>query len=270
MNLFSKIQNLLELGNPCVFCTIIHTKGSTPRKVGAKMIVKEDGSTIGTIGGGNLEKKVIENALTQLQLKEAKIYKHDLLHQHNMCCGGTVEIFIEPILPMNRLYIFGAGHTGQALAKYAANTDFEVFIIDDRKKYIEKLNDAEEINKLHIDFKKILPTLPFNHHTYCVILTYEHEVDRDILSFCINKPHAYLGMIGSLRKIEMTKKMFLDAGIASKKQLEKVNMPIGKNINAETPEEIAISILAEIIEVKNKPLQTSPKGRPMKRSEKKE
>lgn len=215
------------------------------------MIVKEDGSIIGTIGGGNLEKKVIENALTQLKLKEAKTYKHDLLHQHNMCCGGTVEIFIEPIIPMNRLYIFGAGHTGQALAKFASNTNFEVFVIDDRKEYIEKLKDIKEINKLHTDFKKILPTLPFNHHTYCVILTYEHEVDRDILSFCIKKPCSYIGMIGSKRKIEMTKKMFLDAGIATKKQLEKVKMPIGKNILAETPEEIAISILAELIEIKN-------------------
>lgn len=251
MNLFFEIQNLLELGFPCVCCTVIHTKGSTPRKVGAKMIVKENGSIKGTIGGGNLEKKVIENALIQLKLKEAKIYKHDLLNQHNMCCGGTVEIFIEPILPMNRLYIFGAGHTGQALAKIAVNTGFEVFIIDDRKEYIDKIEDTKEINKLQVDFKKILPTLPFNNRTYCVILTYEHEVDRDILSFCINKPHAYIGMIGSLRKIEMTKKMFLDAGIATKSQLEKVNMPIGKKINAETPAEIAISILAELIENKN-------------------
>ena len=97
----------------------------------------------------------------------------------------------------------------------------------------------------------MLPTLPFDENTFVVILTYEHEIDRDILSYCINKPHAYLGMIGSQRKIEMTKKMFLDAGIATKKQLEKVNMPIGANILAETPEEIAISILAELIENKN-------------------
>ena len=261
MNLYSTIEEVRKNGIDAALCTIIHTKGSTPRKVGAKMLVLTDGTIKGTIGGGNLEKDVIKNALIQLKNNEPKVFKHDLLHQHNMCCGGTVEIFIEPIEKMKRLYIFGAGHTGQALAKYALTMDFEIFVIDDRKEYIDQLKEMPAINKLHVDYKKILPTLPFDENTFVVILTYEHEIDRDILSFCIKKPHAYLGMIGSQRKIEMTKKMFLDAGIATKKQLEKVNMPIGKTILAETPEEIAISILAELIEVKNKPLQTSPKGR---------
>ena len=251
MNIYNEIEQLRKSGIDAALCTIIHTKGSTPRKVGAKMLVLIDGTIKGTIGGGNLEKEVIKNALIQLKKNEPKLFKHDLLHQHNMCCGGTVEIFIEPIERMKRLYIFGAGHTGQALAKYALAMDFEIFVIDDRKEYINQLKEVSAINKLHVDYKKVLPTLPFDENTFVVILTYEHEIDRDILSYCINKPHAYLGMIGSQRKIEMTKKMFLDAGIATKKQLEKVNMPIGKNILAETPDEIAVSILAELIEVKN-------------------
>ena len=226
MNLYNEIEAVRKSGVDAVLCTIIHTKGSSPRKVGAKMLVLADGTIKGTIGGGNLEKEVMKNALIQLKKNEPKLFKHDLLHQHNMCCGGTVEIFIEPIEKMKRLYIFGAGHTGQALAKYALTIDF--------------------------DYKKVLPTLPFDENTFVVILTYEHEIDRDILAYCIKQPYAYLGMIGSQRKIEMTKKMFLDAGIATKKQLEKVNMPIGKTILAETPEEIAISILAELIEIKNK------------------
>ena len=261
MNIYNEIEQLRKSGIDAALCTIIHTKGSTPRKVGAKMLVLIDGSIKGTIGGGNLEKEVIKNALIQLKKNEPKLFKHDLLHQHNMCCGGTVEIFIEPLEKMKRLYIFGAGHTGQALAKYALAMDFEIFVIDDRKEYIDQLKEMPAINKLNVDYKKALPTLPFDENTFVVILTYEHEIDRDILSYCIKKPYAYLGMIGSQRKIEMTKKMFLDAGIATKEQLEKVRMPIGANILAETPEEIAISILAELIEVKNKPLQTSPKGR---------
>ncbi|MBX2959911.1 MAG: XdhC family protein [Flavobacteriales bacterium] len=261
MNIYKEIEQIRTLGIDAALCTIIHTKGSTPRKVGAKMLVLSSGQIKGTIGGGNLEKDVIKNALVQLKKKEAKIFKHDLLHQHNMCCGGTVEIFIEPIEKMKRLYIFGAGHTGQALAKFALSLDFEIFILDDRKEYIDQLKEVTAINKFQVDYKKVLPTLPFDENTFVVILTYEHEIDRDILSYCINKPHAYLGMIGSKRKIEITKKMFLDADITSKKQLEKVHMPIGANIFAETPEEIAISILAELIEVKNKPHQTSPKGR---------
>ena len=252
MNLYKEIEKVIKNGLDAVLCSIIYTKGSTPRKVGAKMLVFAGGTIKGTIGGGNLEKEVIKNALIQLKKNEPKLFKHDLLHQHNMCCGGTVEIFIEPIEKMKRLYIFGAGHTGQALAKYALAMDFEIFVIDDRKEYIDQLKEVPEVNKLHLNYKKVLPTLPFDKNTFVVILTYEHEIDRDILSYCIKKPHAYIGMIGSQRKIEMTKKMFLDANIATIEQLDKVNMPIGATILAETPEEIAISILAEIIEKKNK------------------
>lgn len=251
MNLYNEIEQLRTNGIDAALCTIVHSKGSTPRKVGAKMLVIADGSIKGTIGGGNLEKEVIKNALVQLKNNEPKLFKHDLLHQHNMCCGGTVEIFIEPIEKMKKLYIFGAGHTGQALAKIAKVLEFEIFVIDDRKEYINQLTDVLEINKLNVDYKKILPKLPFDKNTFIVILTYEHEIDRDILAYCIKQPHQYLGMIGSQRKIEMTKKMFLDAGIATNEQLEKVNMPIGATILAETPEEIAISILAELIENKN-------------------
>lgn len=251
MNIYAEIEQVRIKGDEAALCTIIHTRGSTPRKVGAKMLVLSNGTIKGTIGGGNLEKEVIRNALAQLKKNEPNVFKHDLLHQHNMCCGGTVEIFVEPMKPMKRLYIFGAGHTGQALAKIAIPLDFDVFVIDDRKEYLEQLNNIEGINKLYVPFNKILPTLPFNQHTYITILTYEHEIDRNILSFCINQPFAYLGMIGSQRKIELTKKMFVEAEIATKKQLERVKMPIGKNIKAETPDEIAISIAAELIEVKN-------------------
>lgn len=251
MNLYNEIEQLIKRGDTAAICTIVSTKGSTPRKVGAKMLVFSSGQIKGTVGGGNLEKEVIKNALKQIELTEAKLFKHDLLHQHNMCCGGTVEIFIEPIEKMKQLYIFGAGHTGQALAKFAKELDFEIFVIDDRKEYIEQLNDVEGINKLLVDYKKMLPKLPFTNNIYVAILTYEHEIDRDILSYCIKQPLAYLGMIGSQRKIELTKKMFLDAKIATSKQLENVDMPIGIDVLAETPEEIAISILAKLISIKN-------------------
>jgi len=250
MNLLKEIESIRESGTKAALCIIVNTKGSTPRKVGAKMIVKDDSSILGTIGGGNLEKKVIENALVQINKNEAKLYKHDLLHQHNMCCGGSVEIYIEPILKMNKLYIFGAGHTGDALAKIANQMDFDIFIIDDRKEYIDAISTAE-VNKINLDYKKVLPSLPFDKNTYVVIMTYEHSYDRDILAYCVKQPHAYLGMIGSKRKVELTKKMFEEGNIATKKELLTVDMPMGININAEGPEEIAISILAKLIEVKN-------------------
>src|SRR5207249_1981971 len=106
-------------------------KGSTPREAGAKMLVYRSGNIFGSIGGGDLEKKVIANALDVLESKTSSTFKHDLLHQHNMCCGGSVEIYIEPIMKKNKLYIFGAGHTGHALAKYAIDFNFDVVLIDD-------------------------------------------------------------------------------------------------------------------------------------------
>lgn len=250
MNLLNEIERVRQSEKNGALCIIVQTKGSSPRKVGAKMIVTEDGNIIGTIGGGNLEKKVIENALNQIDKNEAKLYKHDLLHQHNMCCGGSVEIYIEPIQKMNKLYIFGAGHTGNALAKIASQMDFDIYVIDDRSTYLDGI-EVDGINKLNLDYKKVLPTLPFDKKTYIVIMTYEHSHDRDILSYCIKKPNAYLGMIGSERKVKLTKKMFVEGKLATKAALEKVDMPMGININAEGPEEIAISILAKLIDVKN-------------------
>ena len=231
-------------------CIIVETKGSTPRKVGAKMIVREDKTISGTIGGGNLEKQVIQNAIEQIKAGEPKLFKHDLLHQHNMCCGGTVLIYIEPIVKKKNLYIFGAGHTGAALSEYASNLDFDVYVIDDRPDYIDKIT-LPEINCMEVSNQKVLPSLPFDENTYVVIMTYEHSHDRDILSYCINQPHAYLGMIGSQRKIELTKKMFIEGKIATEGELNKVDMPIGLEIDAEGPHEIAVSILAKLIQVKN-------------------
>ncbi len=250
MNLLNEINKISKSKTNGALCTIVQTKGSTPRKVGSKMIVTEDGKILGSIGGGNLEKKVIENALYQINKNEAKLYKHDLLHQHSMCCGGVVDIYIEPIKKVNRLYIFGSGHTGKALAKCAIDLDFDIYVIDNRKEQLDDL-DSDEINKMNLDYKKVLPSLPFDNNTYVVIMTYEHSYDRDILSYCIKKPHAYIGMIGSKRKIEVTKKNFIEGKLATKKELENLDMPIGLNIKAKQPEEIAISILAKLIEVKN-------------------
>jgi len=237
-------------GIKAAYCVIVQTKGSTPRKVGAKMIVYEDGNIKGSIGGGNLEKNVIENALDQIKNQEPKLFKHDLLHHHNMCCGGAVEIYIEPIQRMNKLYIFGAGHTGKALAEFAVGLNFDIFLIDDRKEYLDKINN-KEINKLNLHYKKVLASLPFDERTFIVILTYEHSHDRDILAFCLKKPYAYLGMIGSKRKVSLTRKMFLEGKIAKKSELDNIDMPMGIDIKPEGPEEIAISLLAKLIEVKN-------------------
>ncbi|TAH38987.1 MAG: XdhC family protein [Bacteroidetes bacterium] len=246
---YQKIIDAQKSNLRVALCVIVNTKGSTPREKGAKMLVYSNGEIFGSIGGGELEKAVIANAIRSLKTGQSELFRHDLLHQHNMCCGGSVEIFIEPIMEKDKLYIFGAGHTGHALASHARLLDFEVVIIDDRKEYLDQI-DLDGINKLHLHYSQALPLLPMDEQTYICIMTYSHPYDRDILSFCIKKPVAYLGMIGSRRKVEMTKKMFVEAGVGTISELENVDMPMGIDIAAETPDEIAISILAKMISVR--------------------
>ncbi len=249
--IYKKIADARSKNQSIALCTVVHTKGSTPRKTGAKMVVDTNGHITGTIGGGDLEKAVIENALKQLTEGKHKLFRHDLVHHHGMCCGGTVDVFIEIIMKKNRLYIFGAGHTGQALAKYAIDFSFEVYLIDERKEYLRNCK-MEEVNKLNLPHQQALQALPFDDSSYICIMTHSHPFDRDILAYCLNKPHAYLGMIGSRRKVEMTRKMFVDAGVANLEKINSVDMPMGINIGAEGPEEIALSIIAKLIAVKNK------------------
>lgn len=247
--MYQKILDAQKDNLRLALCVIVKTKGSTPRQEGAKMLVYPNGDIFGSIGGGELEKNVILNALKSLKTGKAELFKHDLLHQHNMCCGGSVEIFIEPIMEKNKLYIFGAGHTGHALARHAMSLDFEVVLIDDRMEYLDEIN-IEGVNKLNLLYSDALPLLPMDERTFICIMTYSHPYDRDILSYCLKKKFAYLGMIGSQRKVEMTKKMCVDAGVGTTEELEKVDMPMGIDIAAETPDEIAISILAKMIAVR--------------------
>jgi xanthine dehydrogenase accessory factor len=247
MKWISEIEKATRSDLRSALCTIVSVRGSAPRSAGARMIVYEDGSIRGTIGGGNLEKKVMEQAFQQIRKESPALFRHDLLYQLGMCCGGTVEVFIEPIERIKRLYIFGAGHTGIALANLAAGYDFETFVMDDRDEYIRNI-EIEGVDKLCGHHAQLLPSLPFNERTYIMIMTYDHAFDRDILGYCIRQPHAYLGMIGSKRKVTVTRKMFLAAGIAAVEELDRVDMPAGVNIGAQTPEEIALSIMAKLIQ----------------------
>lgn len=249
MDVYEHLQKAREKGEAVALCLVVQVRGSTPRAVGAKMLVYADGSVVGSIGGGELERQVVVDALQCLKSRQPMLRRHDLLHQHNMCCGGSVDIYIEPIMPKERLYIFGAGHTGHALARHAVSLDFEVFLIDDRKEYLDQIV-LPGVNKLHADFQQVLPSLPFDAHTYVAIMTYSHPIDRDLLSYCVNKPFAYLGMIGSERKVEMTKKMFAEGKIAAPDALQKVDMPMGLAIGAETPDEIAVSVLGKMVGVR--------------------
>jgi xanthine dehydrogenase accessory factor len=245
------IRAELERVGEFALCVLVDAKGSVPRRIGAKMLVFANGTIRGSIGGGHLEKEVIGNAQRVLATKKPALFRHDLLHQHNMCCGGTVEIYIEPVTKKTRLYIFGAGHTGQALARYAPDCGFEVYLIDDRREYLDQCT-AAGISKMNLEPSLALQALPFDASVMACIMTYDHAIDREILAACMRKERAYLGMIGSKRKVAITRKKFLAAGLATEAELDRIDMPMGIPIGAEGPAEIAISILSKLIEVKQR------------------
>lgn len=232
-------------------CTVIATKGSAPRKTGAKMLVYDNGSIDGSIGGGALEKKVIEQALEVLKNNLPKIVTHNLVNELAMCCGGIVELFIEPIMNRKKLFIFGAGHCGKALAKFAPDLDFEISLIDERYDAFEGI-DLPGCTIIQEHHATAIEKLSFDENTFVVILTYNHSYDREILALTSKKSHAYIGMIGSERKVAIAKKNILTSGILDEQQVKEIDMPIGLDIKAITPQEIAISILAKLIEVRNK------------------
>jgi xanthine dehydrogenase accessory factor len=249
--IYSKIIEIENSNNKAVLCTIILSKGSTPRKVGAKMLVYENGTIFGTIGGGALEQKIIQEALSSIENDKSKIVKYNLVKELEMCCGGIVEIFIEPIMNRKKIFIFGAGHTGKALAKFAIKLDFNVLLIDERNDAFEDINPDDGIQIKQENHITAIGKLNFDENTYCVILTHDHAIDREILSLCSKKKNAYIGMIGSERKVEIAKKMILSNELLTENELKNIDMPIGIKINAKTPEEISISILAKLIELRN-------------------
>ena len=249
--IYQKIVEVLNAGQTTALCTVVSTKGSTPLKSGAKMIVWEDGRIFGTVGGGTLEKSTIEDAIQVIKNRTPHLFTHDLKAQHAMCCGGYMEIFIEPLMPLKKLFMFGGGHVGKAVVKHALDLDFEITVIDSREEIFEDW-DVAGYETVIGDFPKVLPMLPYDKNTFIVIATLDHPTDNEVLAYCIQQPLEYLGMIGSKKKVATMKENLLSGGIATKEQLSRVDMPIGLDIHADTADEIAISIVAKLIQVKNK------------------
>lgn len=250
-SIYQIVEEQRSAGIISALCTIVSTKGSTPLKTGAKMLITENGDFFGTIGGGQLEKAVMKDAKNIIILGETRLFEHNLLQQHGMCCGGIVQVLIETIFPAEKLFIFGSGHVGRALAFFAKDLDFDVFVIDPREEELNKLDTKIE-NRLNFSYDQILSKIPFNQQSYIAVMTYDHQLDREIVAYCLKQKHAYLGMIGSKRKVEITKKMFLSTEMYDEKEINQIDMPMGFDIRGKNPEEIAIGILAKIIEVKNK------------------
>jgi xanthine dehydrogenase accessory factor len=250
-SIYEKIAEVVRSGRAAALCTVVTSKGSTPLKAGAKMIVFEDGSIYGSVGGGRLEQATAEQAVLIIKSRKPQLFVHDLKAQHEMCCGGFMEIFIEPVMKANKLYMFGGGHVGKAVVKHLQSLDFDISVIDSREEIFDDW-PSWDYKKVTGPFAAVMPGLAYDASTYIVIATFDHQTDREVLAFCLNKPCKYIGMIGSRNKIAQTREMFLKDGIVKKEDLDRADMPIGIDINAETADEIAISIVAKLIQEKNK------------------
>jgi xanthine dehydrogenase accessory factor len=249
-SIFAKVEELKNEQKRAALCIITDTKGSTPRKQGAKMIVFPDGTIYGTIGGGSIEKEVAEKAVELIASGKPAKLSFQLEEDLGMHCGGYAEVYIEPLNPNQKIFIFGAGHIGKALAGLAKELDFVVTLFDPREGIF---NDKvfSFYTCINEDYFHAIEEAAFDESTYIVIVTPKHSFDEEILAKVARKPHAYLGMIGSLKKVELLKERFLKEKILTKKELDVVDMPIGIKFRVESPQEIAVSIAAKLIDVRN-------------------
>lgn len=249
-SIYSKVEEIRNEHYGAAICIVIETSGSTPRKTGAKMIVYSDGSIYGSIGGGSVEKEVAIKALELIKTGKPTKCSFSLEKDLGMQCGGGMEVYIEPVNPSQKLFIFGAGHIGRAVAKLAKDLDFTTTLFDPRENIFNE-KEFESYTCINKDYFKAIEETLFDENTYCVIVTPKHSFDEDILEKIAKKPHAYLGMIGSKRKVDLLKKRFEEEKILTADELKNIDMPIGIKFAAETPQEIAVSIVAKLIDVRN-------------------
>jgi len=252
MDLFEEIVKMRRAGQRGALATIVHTNGSIPSYESSRMLVREDGSLVGTIGGGCVEaevwaaaKEVMHNEAPR---KMVFNLNNEASYDNGLICGGTVEIFVEPILPQPMLYLFGGGHVSMAVAKAASAAGFAIGVIDDREAFAnpQRFPAAQEVFTSYDDaFAKIQP----NASTYVVIVTRGHKEDMRVLAWAARTEARYVGMIGSRRKVLSVYKALEKEGYKPE-EFERIYAPMGLEIGALSPEEIAISIVAELIAVR--------------------
>jgi xanthine dehydrogenase accessory factor len=248
----SRIAELLHLRKQFVVATIAEVKGSCPQKPGARMLVHPDGSFEFTIGGGTFEAEVIRDALAansqnNITHREYRLTKSDI----GMYCQGLVRVMFEAYRPRPQLLIFGGGHVGQALSKIAGVTGlFSLAVIDDREEFADRAKHEAADRVILTDRHYIKDVPETDDETWIVILTRCHATDKMLAARYLNKPYAYIGLIGSEAKIRQLRHELLEEGVSAP-LLDKLHAPIGLPIGGKDPSEVAVSILAELIQLKN-------------------
>ena len=255
MDLYEEIVKLRQEGRRGAVATIVNVHGSIPSFKTAKMLVRDDGSIFGTIGGGCVEAEVWQAAREVMESEKPRTLTFNLnqdpKYDTGLVCGGTLDIFVEPILPPASLYIFGAGHVSINLYKVARGVGFDVTVVDDREAYASRERFPEANEVIAEDFERVMARLAPNESSYIVIVTRGHRDDMRILRWAVQTPARYIGMIGSKRKTIAIFRELTKEGIAPG-LFERVHAPVGLDIGAVTPEEIAVAITAELIAVRRR------------------
>ncbi len=250
MDVFEEITRLRKAGMKCALATIVNVRGSIPSYESSKLLIREDGSIVGTVGGVCVEAEVWAAAREVMEKEKPRTLTFNLnnnpSYDTGLLCGGTLEIFVEPILPTPYLYIFGAGHVSLSLSKVAAQSGFSTVVIDDREAYANRERFPEANQIIAEDFEKAMTQLKPSESSYIVVVTRGHRDDMRVLRWAVQTPARYVGMIGSKRKTITIFKELQQEGIPAP-LFERVHAPVGLDIGAITPEEIAVSITAELI-----------------------
>ena len=261
MDIYEQIVQLRREGRRGAVATIVNVRGSIPSFKTAKMLVRDDGSIVGTIGGGCVEADVWQAAREVMESEKPRTLTFDLnqdpKYDTGLVCGGTLEVFVEPVLPPALLYIFGAGHVAVNLCKVATAAGFDLVVVDDRTSYAtkERFPDAREVHAL--DFEQAMGKFEPNEASYIVIVTRGHRDDMRILRWAVQTRARYVGMIGSRRKVIEIFKTLRNEGLAAD-LFDRVHAPVGLDIGAVTPEEIAVAITAELIAIRRHADQKLP------------
>jgi xanthine dehydrogenase accessory factor len=252
-DVLAALTRALERGELAALVTIVAAHGSTPQRVGAKMLVFADGRTVGTIGGGCYENDAFWKAREALNTRRARLVHYelsdDLAEESGLICGGQMDVFIEPIEPAPRLYIIGAGHVGYQLGQIAPTVGFRLHIVDDRQKFAnhERFSAADEVVVEDVADWARRADIPES--AFVVVLTRGHRQDFNVLRALADRTFRYIGLIGSRAKVARLTDALLADGV-SPDWLRQLHAPIGFDIGAVSPEEIAVAILAELIAVR--------------------
>lgn len=256
MDIYAELVRLRGLGQKCALATIVQVNGSIPSFESAKMLVREDGSIVGTIGGGCVEADVWNAAREVMETERSKHLNfslgQDAAYDNGLICGGQLSVFVEPIIPNPRAFIFGAGHVSKSISKIANIAGFETVIIDNRETFAnrDRFPEAAEIHAE--EYEEVFPKLNINSTSYIVIVTRGHRDDMRVLRWVVTTQPRYIAMIGSKRKTIAVVKELEKDGVA-REAFEQVYAPMGLDIGAITPEEIAVSVVAEMVAVRRSP-----------------